>query len=281
MVKLGFMAKKAGAGEQPMRMEVTLERGPLHAGLVPLLAIVYGLGVGMFLSVEPTRPWILLLVTALVALGTDGIIRSYPSGVFKDVADTAPFLLLPVLLALGAGLFFEDTATGYWKWPAAAASALLLAAALYGQYVSVNPLAPAYPLARFILTMTTYLTAFAFYAVVYSFDLSLLPAAAVVGLVSVLLANDILREAETGPWRTLVYAAAIGLVVAEARWTLHFLPLEGYLAGVFLLLAFYVSTGLVHHTLIGNLTGSIVAEFGGLTVAGLAVVVLARIAAGG
>jgi hypothetical protein len=264
-----------------MNLEVTLERGPIHAGLIPLLAAVYGLGVGMFLAVEPTRPWILLLAAALVALGTDGIIRSYPSGVFRDVADTAPYLLLPVLLSLGAGLFFEDTATGYWIWPAAVASAALLGAALYGQYVSVNPLAPAYPLARFILTVTTYLTAFAFYAVVYSYGISLLPAAAAVGLVSTLLANDILREAETSPWRTLIYAAAIGLVVAEARWSLHFLPLEGFLAGVFLLLAFYVSTGLVHHTFIGNLSRSIVGEFAGVTLAGLAVVVVARIITGG
>jgi hypothetical protein len=275
------MAKKANARQQPMRMEVTLERGALHAGLIPLLAAVYGLGVGMFLSVEPTRAWILLLVTALVALGTDGIIRSYPSGVFRDVPDTAPFLLLPVLLALGAGLFFEDTASGYWVWPAAAASAVLLAAALYGQYVSVNPLAPAYPLARFILTMATYLTAFAFYAVVYSYDVALLPAAAVVGLVSTLLANDILREAEAAPWRTLIYAAAIGLVVAEARWSLHFLPLEGFLAGVFLLLVFYVTTGLIHHTLIENLTSSILAEFGSVTLAGLIIVILGKVIAGG
>ena len=274
------MANKARVEREPLQPEVTLERGPLHAGLIPLLAAVYGLGVGMFLAVEPTRPWILLLTTALVALGADGIIRSYPSGVFRDVADTAPYLLLPVLLALGAGLFFEDTATGYWVWPAAAASAILMATVLYGQYVSVNPLAPAYPLARFMLTVITYLTAFAFYAVVYSFGIGLLPAAAVVGLVSVLLANDILREAETNPWRTLVYAAAIGLVVAEARWSLHFLPLEGFLAGVFLLLAFYVSTGLVHHTLIGNLTRPIVAEFGGVTLVGLLVVVLTRIIAG-
>jgi hypothetical protein len=232
------MANKARVERQSLQPEVTVERGPLHAGLIPLLAAVYGLGVGMFLAVEPTRPWILLLTTVLVALGSDGIIRSYPSGVFRDVADTAPYLLLPVLLALGAGLFFEDTATGYWVWPAAAASAILMAATLYGQYVSVNPLAPAYPLARLMLTVVTYLTAFAFYAVVYSFGIGLLPAAAVVGLVSVLLANDILREAETNPWRTLTYAAAIGLVVAEARWSLHFLPLEGFLAGVFLLLAF-------------------------------------------
>lgn len=274
------MARKARADRQALQMEVTVERAPLHAGLVPLLAIVYGLGLGMFLAVEPTRPWILLVVAVLVALGTDGIIRSYPSSVFRDVADTAPYLLLPVLLALAAGLFFEDTASGYWVWPAALASAVLMAVTLYGQYVSVNPLAPAYPLARFMLTVVTYLTAFAFYAVVYSFGIALLPAAAVVGLVSVLLANDILREAETNPWRTLIYAAAIGLVVAEARWSLHFLPLEGFLAGVFLLLAFYVATGLIHHTLIGNLTRSILAEFGGVTLVGLLVVVFARIITG-
>jgi hypothetical protein len=41
-----------------------------------------------------------------------------------------------------------------------------------------------------------------------------------------------------------------------------------------------VSTGLVHHTLIGNLTRPILAEFGGVTLVGLAVVVVARIVAG-
>ena len=55
--------------------------------------------------------------------------------------------------------------------------------------------------------------------------------------------------------------------------------LGGGLVGGFV--SFYVSTGLVHHTLIGNLTRPILAEFGGVTLAGLLVVVLARIITGG
>src|SRR5438309_253393 len=103
--------------------------------------------------------------------------------------------------------------------------------------------------ARLALNVGTYLTAFAFFAVVYTFDVSLVPAAIAVGLVTLLLSVEVLREAEADPLRALVYAAVIGIVVAEARWDLYFLPLESYLAAVFLLLVFYLGSCLVQHHL--------------------------------
>ena len=45
---------------------------------IPLLAVVYSLGLALFLAVEPTQPWILLAIVALVGLGTDGILRARP-----------------------------------------------------------------------------------------------------------------------------------------------------------------------------------------------------------
>ncbi len=261
----------------------------IHVSLIPVLAVVYGLGTGLFLALEPTQAWVLLLTAGLVALGTDGIMRSYPGvhpfapaqGRFRDMTDSAPYLVLPVLLALGSSLFLEDTVTGYWIWAAAVGSAVVMAGVLYTQYVSVNMLAPAYPAARFYLTVVTYLTAFAFYAVVYSFNVELVPASFAVGLVSMLLAVELLREAEVDPWRVLVYGAAIGLVVAEARWALYFLPLEGFLAAVFLMLTFYVCTGVIHHHLTSHLRWRVIAEFAGVTLLGLLVVVIGRIVAGG
>ena len=244
---------------------------------IPLLSVVYGIGLALFLAVEPTKPWILLAVVALVGLGTDGILRTHPRAQLRGLADTAPFLFVPVLLALASGLFLEEIVRGYRTVPAVIGAASLLAAALYGEYVSAVSHGPSYALGRLLLNVLTYLAAFAFFAVVYAFDVDLLPAAFAVGLFSLLLAVEVFREAEADAYRALVFSAAIGIVVAEARWALHFIPLEGFLAAVLLLLVFYQATGLVQHHLTGHLNRTIAIEFSLVTAAGLAIVIVGRV----
>lgn len=241
------------------------------------MAVAYAFGLGLFLGVEPTKPWILLALVGLTAIGTDGILRSHPKADFDGIADTAPFLFVPVLLALASGLFLEEVIEGYWTVPAVLAAAVLFTASLYGEYVSVEEHGPSYPLGRFALNVLTYLSAFGFYAVVYSFDVELLPSAFAVGLVSLLLAVEVFREGEADPYRALVFAGVIGLIVAEARWSLHFIPLEGFLAGVFLLLAFYLTTGVIQHYLAGTLRRPILLEFVAVTTLGLTVVIVGRV----
>ncbi len=251
---------------------------PFGSTRIPLLVVVYGIGLALFLAVEPTMPWILLMVTGLVALGTDGILRTHPSAIEQeDVAWTAPLLFLPTLLALATGLFLEDVLTGYWAVPGVAVAGGIMAAVLYAEYISVETYSPKYAGGRFVLNLATFLTAFGFYAVVYSFDVDLVPAALAVGLVSVLLAVEVLRESEADPVRAVVFAAAIGIVVAQARWALYFLPLESYLAGVFLLLVFYLTSGLVQHHLNDDLKAPVVAEFSLISGIGLLIVTLGRI----
>lgn len=245
---------------------------------VPLLTAVFFAGLLLFLAIEPTKPWILLVVTGLVALGADGVLRTHPKGDFAgDLAGTAPYLFLPSLLTLGAGLFLEDIAPGYWAVPGAFLAALIMAGVLYADHISIDADDPRYPGARLVLSIATYLTAFAFYSVVYTFDVSLVPAAIAVGLVTMLLSVEVLREAEADPVRALVYAGVIGLVVAEARWGLYFLPLESYLAAVFLLLVFYLSSGLVQHHLMDDLRGHVVIEFVLIALVGVIIVALGRI----
>lgn len=244
---------------------------------IPLLAIVYGLGLALFLAVEPTKPWLLLGVVGLVGLGTDGILRSHARAQFRGIADTAPFLFVPVLLALASGLFLEEVILGYWAAPAVAGAAALLAAAVYGEYVSLLSHGPSYALGRLLLNILTYLAAFAFFAVIYNFDVGLVPSAIAVGLFALLLAVEVFREAEADAYRALVFSATIGLVVAEARWALYFISLEGFLAAVLLLLVFYLATGLIQHYLTGHLNRTIAAEFSLVTALGVAVVVAGRV----
>jgi hypothetical protein len=267
------MARKSEALERslPAREEpqpaVDLSGLP-RTGHIPVMAVAYALGLGLFLGVEPTKPWILLVLVGLVAIGTDGILRSHPRGDFQGLADTAPFLFVPVLLAL---------ASGYWLVPAVLAAAGLVAVSRYGEYVSVEGHGPSYPLGRFALNVLTYLSAFGFYAVVYSFDVELLPSAFAVGVISLLLAVEVFREGEADPYRALVFAGVIGLIVAEARWSLHFIPLEGFLAGVFLLLVFYLTTGVIQHYLTGTLRRPTLLEFAAVSAVGLAVVIVGRV----
>jgi hypothetical protein len=154
---------------------------------------------------------------------------------------------------------------------------MIMALVLFAEQTSVDLDAPTYPTARFALNIATYLTAFGFYSVVYAFDIALVPAAVTVGLVSLLLAVEVLREAEADPLRALVFAGVVGLIVAEARWVLYFLPVESYLAGVFLLLVFYLISGLVQHHLNDDLKPPVVMEFIGIAMLGVVIVTIGRI----
>ena len=225
---------------------------------MPLLAFIFGCGLLLFLLISPPKPWILLLLTGLVAAGADGIFREQPRAKLeRDVAWTAPLLFLPTMLALSAGLFLEEAVEGYWRLPAVAARRCSWRRSSTPRTRRSTSRASTTRRRASCSTSGTFLTGFGFYVVVYAFEVSLVPAAITVGLVSMLLAVEVLREAEGDPVRELVFAAAIGVVVAEARWALYFLPLESYLAGVFLLLVFYVGSGLIQHHIDDDLSGPV------------------------
>jgi hypothetical protein len=271
-----------GGGAPEVPPVAAEEPTPAPANLQParlaLLVAVYAIGVLLYLAVDPSQPFILLLATAFVSVGADGLIRTHPNGDFRgDIAGTAPFLFLPALYTLGSGLFLADVADGFWALPGVILAAVLLSWVMYAEFLSVDEQDRLYPFARLVLNIGTYLTAFAFFSVVYTFDVSLVPAAIAVGLVTLLLSVEVLREAEADPLRALVYSAVIGIVVAEARWDLYFLPLESYLAAVFLLLVFYLGSGLVQHHLTEDLRPPVVAEFLAIAIIGLLIVAAGRV----
>jgi hypothetical protein len=262
--------------------------GVPQAGRIPLLAAVYALGVALFLTLEPTNSLWLVVTTVVVALGSDGIVRSYSQGAFRAPLDTAPHLVVPVVLSFAAGFFLEETVSGYWEIPAAMVAGALMAGILFGECLSIDVESPLYGTGRFILNIATYLGAFALYAVMYSYDVNLVAAAIGSGLLSAVLAAEILRETELMPppiggrsLRSLGFAAAIGLIVAEVRWSLYFVPLEGFLAAVLVLLFFYVASGVAQHHLLGHLSRPVVREYALVAFVGLLMVILGSWLGGG
>jgi hypothetical protein len=259
-----------------------------QGGRIPLVAGIYAIGVLLFLALEPTRTLWLVIATVFVALGTDGVIRSYGHGRFSAPLDTAPHLVVPVVLSFAVGFFCEETVSGYWDVPAALVAGVLMGGILFAECLCIDARNPLYGTGRFMLNIATYLGAFALYAVMYSYGTGLIPAALGAGLVSAVLAADILRETELMPppvgersLRSLGFAASIGLILGEARWALYFVPLDGFLAAVFLLLFFYVTTGVAQHYLTGHLTKVVAREYALVAFLGLLMVILGRALGGG
>lgn len=243
---------------------------------VHALAVVLALGLTAYLAIEPTQNWLLLLLSGLAALGTDGVVRTHPKARFHRIDDTALFLFVPVLFTLGLGLFLEEVAGGHWTIVVGLASVIPYWLILRAEYESVDRAAEDFHYHRLMLNIATYVIAFLFFATIYDFNLSLSSSAFAAGIVSVLLGIEVLREEALDTPRTVIYAVAIGVLLAETTWATHFLPLEGSPAAVFLLLAFYLMTGLMHSYLAERLNPRTAGEFTTVAMAGLLIVTISH-----
>ena len=262
-----------GAVARPAALLAIPVSGPVVA-LTLLVTIIFL----MFLLIEPTPRWMALFGSALAALSMDGVLRSARRVPFEADADTTPYLFLPALFALAAPVFIEHNVRGFWASPAGVAAGLAFGAVAVAEVASVREFDPAKGVGRFVASAATYFVAFALFSLAYRFELELQQAMVAVALVSVLLAVEMLREGEIDPVETLVFAVVTALVVAEVRWTLFYLPLDGYLAGLTLLLAFYFVTGLLHSHLTSHLSAFVAAEYVLVAAAGIGLVVWTRAA---
>lgn len=240
------------------------------------LAGVLALGLTAYLAVEPTQHWLLLLLSGLAALGTDSVVRTHPKARFHRLDDTALFLFVPVLFTLGLGLFLEEVAGGHWTVVVGLGSAVPYWLVLRAEYESVDRMTEAYHYHRLILNIATYVIAFLFFATIFDFELTLAATAFSAGIVSLLLGIEVLREEAMDTPRTVTYAVAIGVLLGETAWATHFLPLEGSAAAVFLLLGFYLMTGLTHNYLSDRLNARTAAEFSLVALAGLLIVTVSH-----
>lgn len=242
---------------------------------IHVVAVALALGLTLYLAV-PTQNLLLLLFCGVAALGTDVIVRHHPNSNFQRVDDTALFLFVPVLFMLSMGVFMKDVLDGYWNVVVGLASVVPFWAILRAEYESVDYYSPHFQAARLVLNGATYVIAFLFFATIYDFDLSLVSSAFAAGIVSVLLAIEVLREEAMDTTRTILYSLAIGVLLGEAAWSTHFLPLDGSAAAVFLLLAFYMMSGLVHNYLASRLNRQTGSEFCAVALVGVAIIIVAQ-----
>lgn len=242
-----------------------------------LLGLVGTLFILMFVLIEPSPRWVVLLGTAATTFGMEGVLRSGRRQAFAEGGlDTAPFLLLPALYMLVIPVFIEHATLGFATPLSALFAGVGYGALVIGTLSSVREFDPARDRGRLIAASATYFVAFALFALVFLFGVGQRPATVAVALASVVLAAEILREGEIDPAETLLYSLVVGVVIGETRWVLHYLPVDAYAGALTLLLAFYVSTGLLHSYVVRALTHEVARTYASVGIAGVVFIAAAR-----
>lgn len=235
------------------------------------------IGLVGYLGIRPTQPWILFLTGGLAALAVDGLVRSNPRWHDDGLLASLVYLFLPAITVIGAGLFADEAVNGYARPVTGVAGAAMAAVVAFGEYHTVDFKSKLYGPMRLVLAVATYLAAFAIYTVVFTRDLDLPVAAVIVGVVSLALSMELLRESRLLGPSSLLVGIAIGVSIAELRLALYYFPLDGLLAGALLIIGFYLATGLVHHLLDHDLELSTTAEYLVVAAVGTAAVVVTRV----
>ena len=249
---------------------------PLLPGHAVVLTAVVTLTFLMFLLIEPTPRVFALFGAAVAALGVDGVLRAARRRSFDLGLDPSPQLFLPALYALALPVFIEHNTRGLWVPLAGLAAGAGFGAIVVAEVHSVRPYEERFALARLVSGAAAYLTAFALFSLTYAFDLDLVPAIVAAALVSGLLSIELLRDGAADPQDTLGFAAVTALVVGELRWSLHYVPLDGHLAALALLLGFFFASGVLHAHLTRQLQRAVLAEYTAIVLAGVLLVWLAR-----
>ena len=233
----------------------------------------------MYIAIEPTPRWLLLLAGVVAILGGDGVLRNNWPEVFKNrnnLIETTPYLFLPSIIALAIPLIIEHNLKGYYAILMAVVGGLFFTTIIGASSISVNKRAPNYYLARIISTFGVYLTGFTFFSLTYLLNLELDQIIFITGLVGFMLGMEVFRERQANHWETLLLSITVGIILAEFRWLSHYMSFGGYAAGLMLLLVFFVIAGLLLNYQIGNLKRRIIIHYALTTVSGLTLMVLAQ-----
>jgi hypothetical protein len=247
---------------------------PFSAALA--LAVGFALVLALY-AATGFAPFLLVLV-GLAVVGTDRVVRLHPQARFHGAGATLLYVFVPGLFALGAGLALREVDGAVWRSLFWFAFSLFLLIVVRTEYLTVDPDADTYELARILLLVAIYLTAFLLFIVVFSADLPVPLGMALVGATAFLLTVDILRELEPDATTLWWQSGAVAAVMAEARLALYFLSLADVLAAAFMLLVFYPATGLVQNQIGGRLDRGTWFTYAGVFAAGSLAVLIARLA---
>ena len=227
---------------------------------VPGLALVGLFGVQLVGGVLGTV--LALAIGLVVGAAAELHGRLHPG--FGQVADRFGLTLwiLPGLLAVAAGLGLNAVQGAD---PTILRSLPLVGAALCGLALLAQEReigsAEAAGWPRLLLSLLTYVAAFALFTMVYQTKVRSLITATSIAALAAMLSLVMLRSAPSGRKRMVLYAGLIGLATGEVTWALNYWVVLALVGGAVLLLMFYVLVGLVEGILHGELSRRLLIEY--------------------
>lgn len=228
-------------------------------------------------SITVSGNWLIALgLAALTAAGVNSIVRQHPHVHLVNTRYVLILWILPTTIVVTATwlLSFADVrAYGTYALLLIVLAGALLAAAIVGQYVTIDLNDRAYNTARLGVNLIVYLVAWILFVALYNLKVRSLFSAPALGLASGLLALELLRSSEAAFGRTWLYATLIGLVMAEILWALNYWNLPGLGGGILLLTVFYAATGILQQYLWERINRIVLIEFA-LVVVGALVLIL-------
>ncbi len=203
------------------------------------------------------------VVGLLVGFAAEVHGRLHPG--FGAVGDRFGYTLwiLPDLLAvaIGLALVFFQSSDALIQRGLPVVGAILCGLALIAQDREVGASDDSTGWPRLLLSLLTYVAAFALFTLIYQTKERSIITATSTAVLAGLLSLVMLRATPSPRQRTLLYAAAIGLLAGEVTWALNYWVVLALVGGAVLLLLFYVLVGVVEGVLSGELTRRLLIEY--------------------
>jgi hypothetical protein len=219
-----------------------------------------------------------LLVTGLAVTGMEGLIRSHPLARQGKLGRSFIYWFVPAVLALSlAGWLSRVENLGVWT-VALLGSSILLPLAFAAEYAAVQPETRQdswqIALLQWSQSALIHLVAVLAFALVFEWRARSLLSGTAVVLLATLLATRLFWPLVKKPADAFLYGSVIGLILGQLTWVLNYERLSSLRGGVLLLLAFYVTAGLLQQFLLGRFNRQVVWEYGGVAVVGLLLMLL-------
>ncbi|MFN8638837.1 MAG: hypothetical protein U0360_05140 [Dehalococcoidia bacterium] len=239
----------------PVEAAAPIERSPLapassrYVTTLPalLLAVVATGFILMFTLIEPSPRWLVLLGTIATTFGLDGVLRGGRRAAFAEGGlDTAPLLLVPALYMLAVPVFIEYATlrVRHANRRRTRGRGVRRSSSVGCRRCRSSSRSPPGATDHRGRDLPRGVEVF---GLVFLFGyVGQQSAGLAVGLAAMLLSADLREEGKWTPVRHCSLASVTGLVVAETRWVIHYLPIVRAWGALALLLAFYLVTGVLH-----------------------------------
>jgi len=210
-------------------------------------------------------PWVLGAILAmLVAVQSDGVMRTHPAVQGMGVGYAATFWPLPCIIALLSPPIVDSL--GFpWNWAAALGGPFLLAAVLLAQYHALSSRST-----QWLLNTLAYAACFGLYWGALNLGLSQGLTAVLLGGMSILISIEVLRVGSQPTLRIVGYSFLAGLILGQLAWGLLYWEVRPFLLSLVLFGLFYAVTGAQQANLERGLTRAAALEHAGVALASLA-----------